>query len=125
MGKFLTTLDVKYQREGEPCLLNNPLVFESEILGVISVPEGFPTDFASVPRIPIAYFLFGDTVHAPAVIHDYLYGNSSYPRVRCDAVFLEAMEAEDIVWWKRRSMWLAVRVFGWLVRSSSPFERQA
>ena len=39
----------------------------------ITVPTGFFTDFASVPRMPFVFLLFGDVAHEAAVIHDYLY----------------------------------------------------
>ena len=117
MGKFLTTLDVRLPSESSEWVVDNPLVFVSDLLGTITVPEGFTTDFASVPRLPVAYAIFGDVAHAPAVIHDYLYSETVYARSDCDAVFLEAMEAAGISWWKRRMMWLAVRAAGWAVRS--------
>ncbi len=38
-----------------------PLLFESTVAGrVITVPEGFPTDLASTPRLPIMYEAFGN-----------------------------------------------------------------
>lgn len=119
MGQFITHLDVRLPEEGKPWVLDNPLVFESDLLGVVVVPSGFETDFASVPRLPIAYSLFGDVVHAPAVIHDYLYSEEQIERAKADAVFEEAMAASGVSWWKRKMMWLAVRVFGGFVREPS------
>lgn len=116
MGKFLTEVDLHQPNEGGEWIVDNPLVFSSDILGVIFVPEGFKTDLASVPRLPVAYALFGGVANAPAVVHDYLYSDTVYPRSDCDAVFLEAMESVGISWWKRRMMWLAVRAAGWAVR---------
>lgn len=116
-SRFLTTLDVKLPEESGEWVLANPLVYDSAKYGLIVVPEGFTTDFASVPRLPIAYALFGDIAHAPAVIHDYLYSETDRDRAECDAIFLEAMQVAGISWWKRRAMWLAVRAAGWAVRS--------
>jgi len=117
--KFLTKVDVHRdaENEGGEWIVDNPLVFVSDILGTITVPEGFTTDFASVPRLPIAFAVFGGVAEAPAVVHDYLYSETDTERSICDAVFLEAMEAVGISWWKRRAMWLAVRAAGWAVRS--------
>ena len=115
-GKFLTVLDVRQPKEGEPWMLDNPLVFESELAGTVIVPAGFATDFASVPRLPVAYILFGDVVHAPAVVHDYLYASKEIRRDLADAVFEEAMQACGVSWWKRKFMWAAVRIFGGFVR---------
>lgn len=116
MKKFLTVLDVRKPEEGAKWELDNPLIFDSTRLGLVVVPEGFVTDFASVPRLPVAYVFFGDTVHAPAVVHDYLYSQLCFERVDCDAVFLEAMEDVGVSWWKRNLMWLGVRLMGWLYR---------
>lgn len=54
----------------------------------IIVPIGFETDFASVPRIPIVFELFGNRAHEPAVVHDYLYtlGGSDADREYADQV---------------------------------------
>lgn len=37
------------------------------------IPEGFVTDFASVPRIPFAYMLFGGKYNRTGTLHDGLY----------------------------------------------------
>jgi len=115
MAEFLTTLVVEMQ-DDRTWKLEHPLVYQSDIAGSITVPEGFVTDFASVPRIPIAYTLAGDTAHAAAVVHDYLYGNHGVKRKVADAVFKEAMAVSGVPWWRRQLMWSAVRVFGGFVR---------
>ena len=117
MGKFLTYVDAHQPFEGSEWVFDNPLVFFSDLLGTITVPDGYTTDFASVPRLPVAYAIFGNVANAPSGIHDYLYSETDYARSDCDAVFLEAMEAAGISWWKRHMMWLAVRAAGWAVRS--------
>lgn len=115
MAEFMTKLAVE-MIDDDTWKLEHPLVYQSDIAGNISVPEGFETDFASVPRIPIAYTLAGDTAHAAAVVHDYLYGDKSVKRSLADAVFEEAMNVSGISWWRRKLMWLAVRTFGGFVR---------
>jgi hypothetical protein len=95
--------------------LLSPLVYLSDMIGNVVVPTNFETDFASVPRIPVAYFLAGDTARWAAVVHDYLYGEKAYPRAKCDDVFLEAMTASGVPWWRRRIMHAAVRIFGGFV----------
>lgn len=121
-GKFLTELDVKLIGDSQWELVR-PLTFKSSRIGLVTVPAGFVTDFASVPRLPVVYLLTGDTAHAPAVIHDYLYGSPRRKRSVCDAVFLEAMEDIGVVWWRRRLMWAAVRVFGGFVRSVNAYQK--
>lgn len=91
-----------------------PLVYVSQRRGLIVVPKGFKTDFASVPRLPLAYALTGDTAHASAVVHDYLC-RIYYPECKitwADAarVFLEAMKHEKVPAWRRTLMYWGVRL---------------
>ena len=82
---------------------------------VISVPEGFITDGASIPKI--FYSLIGGPLGkyaAPAVLHDYLYHIKKYTRRRSDQIFLEAMKVRGVSWWKRHTMFTAVRLAGWI-----------
>lgn len=90
---------------------------------IISVPVGFETDLASVPRwLPITNMLAGGTAIKAAVFHDYLYHHPAYyndvrrmvPRQICDDVFDEIMEAEHVPGWRKSLMWAGVRVGGWL-----------
>jgi hypothetical protein len=78
---------------------------------VFEVPATFKTDFASVPRAPLVFWLTGDVSHKAAVIHDYLY-TLGEPRKYADAVFRAAMKTEGVSGWRRGLMWAAVRVFG-------------
>lgn len=93
--------------------LLDPLKFRSDLIGLIEVPAGFETDFASVPRAPLAFWLTGDTAHASAVVHDYLC-RVWYPACRISwavaaDVFGEAMRAEGVPAWRRALMRWAVR----------------
>ncbi len=54
-------------------MLIEPFVYESDTIGLIVVPKGFVTDFASVPRLPFIYLFFGGIGDEEAVIHDWLY----------------------------------------------------
>ena len=117
MGKFLTVLDVQptggYEGGRSLWQLVNPLVFESDVVkDSVHVPEGFLTDFASVPRLPFVYLLMADTGHPAAVVHDYLYRTGAYPRHVCDLVFHEALAAVGVSFWRRKLMHAAVRVGG-------------
>lgn len=113
MAGFLTELRARLIGEDE-WALDAPLVYNSDVANmIIRVPNGFVTDFASVPRLPLAYLLTGDTAHKAAVIHDYLYRSKKISRKNADLVFLEAMKETGIPMWRRYSMFLAVRTFGW------------
>jgi hypothetical protein len=85
--------------------------------GKITVPLGFITDGASVPRIFWNILSpFGE--YAPAaIIHDFLYSKDSdgyeYERWECDQLFLMAMKDCGVGWIKRHAIYNAVRIGGW------------
>lgn len=91
---------------------------------VIIVPEGFVTDFASIPRGLWNIFPpLGPWARA-AIVHDYLYSTAGlygrYTRKRCDDIFVEIMKILKVAAWKRTCMYYAVRAFGhlgWGLRS--------
>ena len=60
------------------------------------IPTEFETDFASVPRVPFAYLLAGDTAHKSAVFHDFLY-EQQVDRKWADGVFYYAYEPIEII----------------------------
>lgn len=81
---------------------------------IVHVPEGFITDFASVPR---AFWIFlpPDGIYTQgAVLHDFLYNTKIFPRKECDKIFLEAMKVLKVPKGTRTLMYLAVRWFGWI-----------
>jgi hypothetical protein len=82
----------------------------------IYVPKGFRTDFASVPRIFWAIFPPYGRHGKAAVIHDYLYGLvriKKFNRAVADSIFLACMKELGVSWWRRYTMYLAVRCWGW------------
>lgn len=129
MSQFLNDLEVRLYGWGEGSanwITLASLRYESTFLGdAVSIPEEFVTDFASVPRLPLAYLLAGGRAIRPAVIHDYAYqthrlplekgGSRPVTREEADNVFKEAMEADP---WSgtgpctQRLMWRMVRWFG-------------
>lgn len=78
-----------------------------------TIPAGFRTDFASIPRLfwvlvaPLGRHLLA------ALLHDWLYWEQIETRERADKVFLNVMEERGVLWGVRMSMYYAVRVFGW------------
>jgi len=95
-AKFLTQLDCRWLNDDVAELIS-PLRYYSDLLKVlVDVPAGFQTDFASVPRLPIIYSLWGDRAHHEAVIHDFLFRKDSSPKVgfmQANAIFKESMVA--------------------------------
>jgi hypothetical protein len=95
-----------------------PFGFYSATLGAeIIVPEGFVTDYASVPRIVLGYLLFGGKGKRAAVIHDWLYTLGKldplkWPRELCDRIFKEALQASGYSAFTVSMMYAAVYVGG-------------
>lgn len=88
------------------------LGYSSDLIGQVTVPAGFVTDLASVPRLPVAFFLAGGLAHAAAVVHDWLYTTHQTDRATADAVFREAAQACGVSPWRAWVMWLGVRAGG-------------
>jgi hypothetical protein len=123
VSKFLSGLrveqisDTANEGRGE-WQLTSPLIYQSDLTGdVYIVPSGFRTDFASVPRVPIAFLLCGDTASMPAALHDWLYtavrGKRPVPdRETADMLLKEAALAEGVPAWRAWALYLGVRIGG-------------
>ena len=118
MAKFLTELDCHLKATCENIwILDSSLIYESDIVGPVSVPAGFETDLASVPRLIVIYELWGNRCHREAVIHDYLYRQDSVPqasKLQADRVFLEAMRVRGNPFYIRWFMFAGVAAFAWM-----------
>lgn len=118
MSRFLITLSVTLLDDAANggrgrWRLDHPLAYESDVAGqAFIVPEGFETDFASVPRIPGAFWLFGDMAHQAAVIHDWLYTEQPVSREMADDVLREAALVCGVSAWRAHCIWAGVRVGG-------------
>jgi hypothetical protein len=115
MGRFLTDLDARLISDGPPSIwsLLAPLIFLSDDFGAIIAPVGIETDFASVPRLPVMFLLAGGTCDKAAVIHDYLYSESSdLSRADADRVLKEASLATGAPAWRANMLYAGVRVGG-------------
>lgn len=118
MSSFTTPLKVdvldEFNHERRLFRLTEPFEFyrEGDETEVISVPVGFVTDFASVPKYlwPIEYPL-GPSAKA-AVLHDYLYVNAIKNKAYADKVFLEALKVLGVSTWKRHLLYYTVKLFG-------------
>lgn len=117
MAKFLTELHIcPHPDDDGRWYLAEPLGYRSDILGDdIWVEKHFLTDLASVPRVPIAYWLYGNRAHRSAVVHDWLYqrGTLDITRAMADDIFLEAMTCTGHRWVVRYVMYSAVVAVGW------------
>lgn len=101
----------------------------------IRIDPYFVTDFASVPRLPFAYILFGGIGNKAGVLHDGLY--SPWGGVHCcykhgdrqvfeitrpwaDAVLRAALETCGVGIVKRNMMYAGVCAFGWKYYKKPP-----
>lgn len=115
MSAFLTKLRMENaddQDDGE-WVLTSALVYQSDVAKrTFVVPPGFKTNLASVPRLPIIFWLTGDTSSEAAALHDSLYSTREVTRAVADAVLREASEVTGVPAWRRWMMWAGVRVGG-------------
>ena len=101
--------------------LTRPLRMSLSVNGgsvVVSVPDEFVTDFASVPRGLWPVFPPTGPWCKAAVIHDYLYQSKTCSRFLADALFREAMHQLGVPAWRRVIAYYAVRLFGGFARKT-------
>ncbi|EJD8884043.1 DUF1353 domain-containing protein [Salmonella enterica] len=79
---------------------------------IISVPAGFITDLASVPRIFWTLLPPDGKYAKAAIIHDWMYDNALRTKKEADLIFLDGMTVLGVPKWKRTVMYWAVRIFG-------------
>jgi hypothetical protein len=152
MGKFRSSLvaeflpprnwelteDLKFNadtlNDSDKSVLNDIPGIKCSKAGMITVPIGYITDLASIPRLCWMFIAPFDVARA-AVVHDILYEKinvgfsagallkrSPYRRV-ADKVFKEGMMSSqpNISKWKVYSCYYAVRLFGWMaIKKSAP-----
>lgn len=117
MTPVIDNPSVKYTGHGL-WKLTEDFVYMHPSFGPICVPEGFVSDFDSVPRLPFAYWLTKNASVIGAIVHDYLYESGKIrhlpiTRAQADGIFLDLMEEEGVSFWQRRMIYLGVRIGGW------------
>lgn len=111
--KFADELRVQKLPNGRWLLIQNLTFYDVPGLGNVTVPAGFDTDFASVPRLPFMFWFLGDRADYAAVLHDWLYRTANATRREADRAFLWAAEMEGVGRISRWTMWAGLRVGGW------------
>lgn len=90
------------------------VVWRTPILEV-RVPVGFKTDFASVPRLFWRIVPPAGPHGAAAVVHDFLYvRQGQWTRGGVDKLFYKCLESLGVPPWKRKLMYIGVRLGGWI-----------
>jgi len=82
-------------------------------VGCYSVPEGFVSDGATVPRLLWPIFPPVGRYMVAALVHDYQLTRTS--REAADQAFADTMKVLDIEPWRRHLMYIAVRLYSALV----------
>ncbi|WEK04570.1 MAG: DUF1353 domain-containing protein [Candidatus Devosia phytovorans] len=95
--------------------LERPFSFDIGLKGsglLVTVPAGYVTDLASVPRW-LWWFLppFEPQYAAAAVLHDYLLTWSGFDRLTAHTTFLDALKILCVERWKATAMFLAVVIY--------------
>lgn len=112
MNRFPNPLQAELLPDRKTWRLLAPFSYLDSDHGLIEVPAGFTTDFASVPRWPLTFALLGQYGHAAAVLHDYLYATGALSRREADQVFRNALRSSGIARWRAWLMWAGVRAGG-------------
>jgi hypothetical protein len=118
MALFIQIPPLKIDIIPEGWILVDDCIYQSDLLGDdgkpcrVTVPEGFPTDLASIPRIFRLLIAVKNGKHrAPAIVHDWLCRlGLEFSRVTADKIFLEAMAVMGVPKWRRYAMYWAVRI---------------
>jgi hypothetical protein len=89
---------------------------------IYTVPAGFKSNFASVPRVLQLLFSKRDVYSAASVLHDYLYTSKEISREKADLILKEGMLVLGSSKTSAYLFWLAVRLFGWSAWNKTKFK---
>jgi hypothetical protein len=114
---FKTKLKIEAVPNENFYVLTAPFEYMTYNEYLITVPKGFKTNFASVPRLAKAYIDDDDwQIREPSVIHDFLYSSSSkqlgYDRKEADGILFEAMVGLGMRRSKAALIYYILRLFG-------------
>jgi hypothetical protein len=132
MSSFIDPLIVEPNDDESQWTLHAPFRYWLDGLhkgDVITIPAGFQTDFASIPRALWSILPPTGRYGKAAVLHDFLYQNlglvrinptveaeaivKRFTRAECDGIFRDAMLVLGVSSFTAYAMWVAVRAFGW------------
>jgi hypothetical protein len=83
-----------------------------ESFEAVTVPIGFVTDFASIPRIFWSVLPPDGRYTYPAILHDYLYWTQERPRGVADSILKFGMEDFSVASVTSNAIYAAVHTFG-------------
>ena len=90
------------------------VLLEAVAVGGVSVPKGFVSDGASLPRSAwrVIGHPFSCRYLAEAVCHDWLYHTGKLGRAEADKWFYNAIRGKKRFWLRSKLVYIAVRLFG-------------
>lgn len=91
----------------------------------ITIPEGFVTDFASIPSDLQGLLRTQGSYSRAAVLHDFLYWSQQCTREQSDNLFLIAMIESGVPYLTRATIYRGVRAGGAIAWSANARERSA
>lgn len=118
-SSFMTPLELEYL-DGRTWRLTKRFEFRSMVTeSVIDIPDGFLTDFASIPRGLWNVLPPVGAYGKAAVVHDWLYKTRNaathlVTRAEADAVLKEGMAVLGVGWPTRFVIYAGVRLGGWV-----------
>ena len=107
--KFFDPLIVRWRGDNQ-WVVEKELRCESADDDVIYVPAGTATDLASIPRVLWPILSPAGKWARSSVVHDWMYQQHLFRRLKCDNLFLECMAADRVR--ERAVIYRAVRMFG-------------
>ena len=115
MSSFTEGLQLELLPDGKTFELLKPFYFYF-VEGInegVTVPAGFQTDFASIPRLFTPLIQKMGKHSKASVLHDYLYSEPKFrSRKECDMIFLDALKAAGVSKVKRMAMYYGARIGG-------------
>ena len=111
-SRFKRSLVVEYKGGGNWKLWRDFIYYSETLDENITVPAGFITDFASIPKVFRSFVSKAGPHVRASVVHDFLYSKTDVGRKAADGIFLEAMRISGVGKAKRFVMYWAVRLFG-------------
>jgi hypothetical protein len=113
--------------DGSDWLVMAPLTYEAADSAIYTIPAGFITDLASIPRFFWRVYPRSGPWNEAAVLHDWLYNQQTVTRLRADELFREGMLWLGVSPTTARNMYLGCRIGGWKpwAEHANRTERQA
>lgn len=113
LGLFMDELWVCPNKDGATWrVVHHAFRYQCADETIITVPPGFVTDFASVPRGVWNMFPPWASYGWAAVIHDWLYKSQTTTKAVADLIFLEAMEMLGVPLTTRQILYHTVQFAG-------------